>query len=381
MVRAVKLEVSGSGSYYNASQGIFQNFDGAAGLPVLNITAQSTNKIFGAPLPAFTALYSGFTNGDTTNNLTSQALASTTATAASPAGNYPITASGASSPNYTIVNVDGTLTVTPAATTGVVTSSVNPSLPSQPVSFTMTLSAVAPGAGTPSGTVQFKIDGTNAGGPVPLTSGVASFTHSTLAHGTHTVVAEYAGDGNFTGTTNLLSPDQLINAPPVAGGDTLQRDPTNGVKVSVAALLSNDTDADGDSLTFLGASATSAHSGTVVRNGGWIFYTPATGFTNSDTFTYTISDGYGAPVTGTVTVNIRVDNGLSMNLTISGSGNGPYAIRGDGIPGRTYQIQFAVNLDSPNWQTLGSATADPFGIFAFTDASGSSQRYYRSVYP
>ena len=36
MVRAVKLEVSGSGSYSNASQGIFQSLDGTAGAPGMN---------------------------------------------------------------------------------------------------------------------------------------------------------------------------------------------------------------------------------------------------------------------------------------------------------------------------------------------------------
>ncbi|NOS70500.1 MAG: fibronectin type III domain-containing protein [Verrucomicrobia bacterium] len=39
MVRAVKLEVSGSGSYYNASQGIFQDLAGSFGPPVLNISS------------------------------------------------------------------------------------------------------------------------------------------------------------------------------------------------------------------------------------------------------------------------------------------------------------------------------------------------------
>jgi hypothetical protein len=153
------------------------------------------------------------------------------------------------------------------------------------------------------------------------------------------------------------------------------------VKVSVVALLSNDTDTDSDTLTFLGASATSANNGTVVRIGGWVFYTPASGFTNADTFTYTIGDGFGAPVTGTVTVNIRVDNGLSLNLMISDLGNGSYAIRGDGIPGRAYRIQYAEDLDSPNWQTLGTEVADPFGVFTFTDTNVSAQRFYRSVFP
>ena len=101
MVRAVKLEVSGSGSYYNASQGIFQSFVPVV-LPVLTISAQNTNKVYGAPLPAFTPLYSGFTNGDTPASLTAQPVLSTPATSTSPVGTYPIQASGAVSSNYTI---------------------------------------------------------------------------------------------------------------------------------------------------------------------------------------------------------------------------------------------------------------------------------------
>ena len=118
-------------------------------------------------------------------------------------------------------------------------------------------------------------------------------------------------------------------------------------------------------------SATSANGGTVVSNGGWIFYTPAPGFTNSDTFTYTISDGW-VSATGTVTVNVIIDNGPSPNLTISNLGNGSYAVSGDGIPNRAYQIQFADTVPPTNWQTLGTATADPLASFSYIDTNGSS---------
>jgi MBG domain (YGX type)/Bacterial Ig domain/Bacterial Ig-like domain (group 3) len=349
--------------------------------PVLTITAQSTNKVYGAPLPAFTALYSGFTKGDTSANLTSPPLLSTTATSNSPAGSYPITASGASSSNYAILYVPGTLTILPAATTGSLTSSTNPALPGQSVTFAVMLSAVAPGAGTPTGTVQFKIDGTNVPSPVPLSDGAACYTTTNLAHGLHAVVAEYAGDGSFTGTTNVLAPNQLINTLPVTGPVTLQRDPTTGVKVSVATLLSKATDADGDPLAFTGQSATSANGGIVASNAGWIFYTPAPGFTNTDTFTYAVSDSWAAPVSGLVTVIVRTSTGPSPNLTIIDLGSGVFSILGDGIPDRTYRIQSADAAESTNWQTLGTAPADPYGIFQFNDTNGSPQRFYRSVYP
>jgi hypothetical protein len=83
----------------------------------LTITADSQTNIYGAALPALTATYTGFVNGDTTNNLQTPVNLQTTATAASPVGNYPITANGATSTTYTITFVPGTLTVTQASLT------------------------------------------------------------------------------------------------------------------------------------------------------------------------------------------------------------------------------------------------------------------------
>ncbi len=79
----------------------------------LTITADNKTKLYGAALPTLTASYTGFVNGDTAANLTTQAALSTTATAASPINNYPITVRGASSPDYTIQFLSGTLTVYP----------------------------------------------------------------------------------------------------------------------------------------------------------------------------------------------------------------------------------------------------------------------------
>jgi gliding motility-associated-like protein len=78
----------------------------------LTITANDQTKAFGAPNPVLTVSYSGFVNGDTEASLTPQPSVTTTATVLSPAGTYPITASGAADNNYTITYVTGTLTVT-----------------------------------------------------------------------------------------------------------------------------------------------------------------------------------------------------------------------------------------------------------------------------
>jgi hypothetical protein len=82
----------------------------------LIITADNKSMPFGGAVPALTASYTGFVNGETPASLTTPVQPSTSATSDSPAGAYPIIASGASSPDYTISYVDGTLTVASPAT-------------------------------------------------------------------------------------------------------------------------------------------------------------------------------------------------------------------------------------------------------------------------
>ena len=83
----------------------------------MTITADNQTKVYGAVLPALTASYTGFVNGDTSASLTTQPTLATTATASSHvSGNpYAITASGAADPDYSITYVAGTFTVTTAA--------------------------------------------------------------------------------------------------------------------------------------------------------------------------------------------------------------------------------------------------------------------------
>ena len=83
----------------------------------LVITAVSTSTIAGQPVPTLTAVYSGFKNGDTPASLTLPPILHSAVSPSSAPGNYAITASGASSPNYTITYVPGTLTVVLAPAT------------------------------------------------------------------------------------------------------------------------------------------------------------------------------------------------------------------------------------------------------------------------
>jgi hypothetical protein len=68
------------------------------------------------------------------------------------------------------------------------------------VTFTATITP-ASGSGE-TGTVQFEIDGSNAGSPVALSGNTATYTTSALGAGSHTVVAVYTGNGEFSGSTS-----------------------------------------------------------------------------------------------------------------------------------------------------------------------------------
>src|SRR5207302_1388132 len=110
---------------------------------------------------------------------------------------YGVSANFTGSTSNTVSQV-----VNQAATSSALVSSVNPSVYGQSVTFTDTVSAVAPGAGTPTGTVQFVIDGVNSGSPVSLTGNTATLSTSSLSVGPHTIKAVYSGDGSFVPSTS-----------------------------------------------------------------------------------------------------------------------------------------------------------------------------------
>ena len=100
------------------------------------------------------------------------------------------------------------LTVGQLATSVALTSSQNPSQFGQPVTFT---AAVTASGGTPTGTVTFNDNGSAIGGGTPA-AGVATFTTSALAVGSHTITANYGGSALYAAST---SPGlaQTVNVP------------------------------------------------------------------------------------------------------------------------------------------------------------------------
>jgi VCBS repeat-containing protein len=119
------------------------------------------------------------------------------------AGTVTVRASQAGDANYNPApDVDQPFTVNKADTATTLTSSQNPSVYGQSVTFTATVSVQSSGLGTPTGNVTFK-DGLTTLGSQPLNgSGQVTFTTSALSVGSHSITAEYAGDGNFNESTS-----------------------------------------------------------------------------------------------------------------------------------------------------------------------------------
>ncbi|HEX3873381.1 MAG TPA: Ig-like domain repeat protein [Solirubrobacteraceae bacterium] len=74
----------------------------------------------------------------------------------------------------------------------------------QAVTFTAAVAPVAPGAGVPTGTVAFTVDGTAVGTGTLSGTSHASITTSSLGAGSHTIGAAYSGDGNFLASSTSL---------------------------------------------------------------------------------------------------------------------------------------------------------------------------------
>ena len=90
----------------------------------------------------------------------------------------------------------------PTPTSTVVASSANPSKVGQAVTFSATVTPVS-GGGTPTGTVQFAVDGAPLGPPVVLAGGAAASTPtSALAAGERAVTAAYGGDTTFAASVS-----------------------------------------------------------------------------------------------------------------------------------------------------------------------------------
>lgn len=146
---------------------------------------------------------------------TGGAPVSVTAATVLGAGSYTLTATftPTNSSAYMTVTKSVSLTVSAGAASVALSSSSNPSIVTNAITFTATVTAAT---GSPTGTISF-LDGTTLLAAATLANGQASYTTSSLAVGAHNITAMYSGDNNYSSTTSAalseLVQDFTISTP------------------------------------------------------------------------------------------------------------------------------------------------------------------------
>ncbi len=259
---------------------------------VLTVTANSASMTYGGTVPALSASYSGFVNGDGTGVLNGSPSLTMTANSGSPVGSYPITASQGtlSSPNYTFVFVNGVLTINPAillvaannaatvygqlpalsySVTGFVNGDTLSILSGGPIVTTGATQTSPPGLyaitisqgtlGAQNYTFSF-VNGVltvqQAGSTVTLTS-VYSTLSPTQSTGLTAIVTIAGGGGAPTGSVNFMLGTSLLGTGVLTATDGTDSTATmtlNGSQLqpganNVTAVYSGDTDYTGSTST------------------------------------------------------------------------------------------------------------------------------------
>ena len=163
-----------------------------------------------------------------------------------PVGTHSITATYGGDGNFIgSTSSSFSQTVNMANTTTSVSSSLDPSVFGQAVTFTAAVVPVLPGMGAPTGMVNF-FDGGTPIGSGTVTGGAASLTTSALAVGTRNITASYGGDSNFFGSTSASFSQTVTPAPltaSVTGSESGGPPPTTFTvaSVSYSGFVNGDT--------------------------------------------------------------------------------------------------------------------------------------------
>lgn len=170
--------------------------------------------------------------------------------------------------------------------------------------------------------------GNAVGGTVSIAGGNVTFTPAANFNGTASFDYTVSdGQGGVTTQTATVAVSAVNDAPtPSADSFTMNED--TSLSISVASLLANDTDIEGNTLTVTGVSG--AVNGTVSLSGGIVTFTPHGDFYGSAGFYYTVSDGNGGSTTAYAAVTVNDTYDAPPPSDGGGPGDGGWPDPGDG---------------------------------------------------
>ncbi len=285
----------------------------------------------------------------------------TFATSTLSAASHTITAaytSGDGSFNASPVSASISQVVNKASTTTMVSSSPNPSVSGQSVTFTATVSIAGPGSNSvanPTGTVTFYDSGVAIGtGTLSGTAtDTATFVTSTLSTAKHAITAAYtSGNGNFSASPVSASISQVVNTASMSSGSIYVLDPTAGGALTLSGNaginVPGDIIVDSSSSTAITASGNASVKGAriqvhgAVQKSGNATFSPApiTGASVvSNPLGGLTAPAYsGTPVSETLSGNstATINPGVYSQITVSGNASltldaGIYVIAGGGL--------------------------------------------------
>jgi len=400
---ATSVTVTGTGSsnYTVASQaGLTQNITAKA-LTVAGLTAN--NKVYDstttATLSGTAALQSSESAGSGTTSDGTPYTGDTVSVIGTPSGTFAsanagnnisvsvsgLSLTGGQATDYSLTAPSLSANITQASTISAISASTNISPPGATLGLTNAVSVVSPGAGTPTGTIQFYTNGVAYGPAITISGGLAILLTNALPHAAYSITAQYAGDNNFitssSGSTNIL-----IDNPPAIGTSPINygRTPGTSLRIRVASLLAstnaNVTDADGDSFSVTSVGNPAVSGASTLLSGSFILYTPASSSGNvNDSFTYTVTDSLGAPTTGII--DVVMTNQTSTTLSISSCGVNCAVVSFQGLPNYTYILQRSSPSSSGPFSDIYTNTAAPNGLFQYTDNPAPNPSFYRVRLP
>jgi large repetitive protein len=234
------------------------------------------------------------------------------------------------------------------------TSSVNPSLVGQSVTFTATVAALNGGGILPDGTVTF-MDGATTLFTGPLAGGVITYTTATLANGLHPITAVYSGDATkeILGETSAVL-NQIVQAPATIVVTTSGSPSYFGAPVTfTATIASSATIPAGGVVNFFDAGA---KIGTGTLSGG----TPDIAqFTTSalDVGTHSITATYAGDNSNTAAASAPITQVVTQTQTATTVA----AVPSPGIAGLAETITATV--------TITHGTGTPTGLVTFTSGA------------